>query len=203
MSTPKAPFDESCCDGGETCYDGLSAQPCGCDPRAKWVCQTHTLENYERGIHDRAVKNALGYTQELTRPTNPKQDMFEIAAEESSYYFSKEGVHKIDSTGMHLVSEEVGASKPGQDHMAEADAIVNGDRMAAYGSPRPAYEAMAQVWSGLIDHKLKEPLTAEDVVILLTGMKLRRECLKHKRDNIVDSHGYLLVLAHVREDHGQ
>lgn len=90
--------------------------------------------------------------------------------------------------------------KPGEDHMAEANALVNGDRQAAYGSPRPAYEAQAQVWSGLLHHKLREPLTPEDVVLMLAGMKLTREVRKHKRDNVVDLHGYALVLAHVRAD---
>src|SRR6185436_51136 len=92
--------------------------------------------------------------------------------------------------------------KPGEDHMAEANALVNGDRQAAYGSPRPAYEAQAKVWSGLLAHKLKEDLSPEDVVLLLSGMKLVREIRKHKRDNIMDIHGYTLVLAHVREDGG-
>lgn len=92
--------------------------------------------------------------------------------------------------------------KPGEDHMAEANALVNGDRQAAYGSPRPSYEAQAKVWSGLLAHKLSADLTPEDVVLLLTGMKLVREVRKHKRDNVVDLHGYALVLAHVREDGG-
>lgn len=92
--------------------------------------------------------------------------------------------------------------KPGEDHMAEANGLVNGERQAAYGSPRPAYEAQAKVWSGLLAHKLKEDLTPEDVVLLLTGMKLVREIRKHKRDNVVDLHGYALVLAHVRDDGG-
>jgi hypothetical protein len=92
--------------------------------------------------------------------------------------------------------------KPGEDHMAEANALVNGDRMAAYGSPKPAYDAQAQVWSGLLAHKLKEPLTAADVVLLLAGMKLVREARRHKRDNVVDMHGYILVLAHVHAEEG-
>lgn len=92
--------------------------------------------------------------------------------------------------------------KPGEDHMAEANALVNGERQAAYGSPRPSYVAQAKVWSGLLADKLKEDLTPEDVVLLLAGMKLTREAHKHKRDNVVDFHGYALVLAHVREDGG-
>lgn len=91
-------------------------------------------------------------------------------------------------------------TKPGEDHMAEANALVNGDRMAAYGSPKPAYDAMAKVWSGLLAHKLHTDLSAADVVQLLTGMKLVRECRRRKRDNVVDVHGYQLVLAHVYAD---
>jgi len=92
---------------------------------------------------------------------------------------------------------DTGTGKPGEDHMAEANALVNGDRMAAYGSPLPAYEAQAHVWSGLLAHKLTAPLTAEDVVLLLAGMKLARQARKPKRDNLVDLHGYALVYAHV------
>ena len=87
--------------------------------------------------------------------------------------------------------------RPGEDLLVEANGLVNGDRMAAYGSPRPAYEAQAKVWSGLLAHKLKADLTPEDVVLLLAGMKLAREVRKPKRDNRVDLVGYTLVLAHV------
>lgn len=38
------PFAESCCDGGECSTTHESAQPCGCDKGAKWVCQVHQLE---------------------------------------------------------------------------------------------------------------------------------------------------------------
>lgn len=100
---------------------------------------------------------------------------------------------------LHGHVPQLSGSKPGEDHMAEANGLVNGDRMAAYGSPKPAYDAQAQVWSGLLAHKMTEPLTASDVVLLLAAMKLVREVRRHKRDNIVDLHGYMLVLAHVLE----
>lgn len=35
------PFAESCCDGGAV-VSLDSAQPCGCDPMAGWVCEQHT-----------------------------------------------------------------------------------------------------------------------------------------------------------------
>jgi hypothetical protein len=93
----------------------------------------------------------------------------------------------------------IAGDQPGQDEMLEANGLVYGDRQASYGPPRPAYEAMAKVWSGMIAHKLSADLTAEDVVILLAAMKLRRECNKPKRDNRVDTHGYMLVLSRVIE----
>lgn len=37
------PFGPSCCDGG-ACNEPQSAQPCGCDAGAKWVCERHQLE---------------------------------------------------------------------------------------------------------------------------------------------------------------
>jgi hypothetical protein len=95
------------------------------------------------------------------------------------------------------------AKRPGEDEMAEANALVNGDRQASYGPPRPAYVALAKVWSGMLAEKLKADLSAEDVVLLMAALKLRREAYKPKRDNRVDTHGYMLVLAHCREGEGQ
>lgn len=90
--------------------------------------------------------------------------------------------------------------KPGDEEMNEAHELVNGDRQAAYGPPKSSYDAMAKVWSGMMVHKLYLDLTAEDVVLLLAAMKLRREAFRPKRDNRVDTHGYLLVLAHCKEE---
>lgn len=40
----KQPFNESCCDGGECSTGSKSAQACGCDAGANWVCQRHRDE---------------------------------------------------------------------------------------------------------------------------------------------------------------
>lgn len=37
-------FNESCCDGGICATTRESAQPCGCDKGAGWVCQRHREE---------------------------------------------------------------------------------------------------------------------------------------------------------------
>ncbi len=33
---------------------------------------------------------------------------------------------------------------------------------------------------------------------MMVGLKIQRQCMKPKRDNMVDAHGYLLVAAHCR-----
>lgn len=39
----KAPFSESCCDGGAYA-NANSCQPCGCDPGADWLCGFHKVK---------------------------------------------------------------------------------------------------------------------------------------------------------------
>lgn len=80
--------------------------------------------------------------------------------------------------------------------MAEANALVNGDRQADYGSPALNYQGIALVWSGILVKKLKEPITNEEAALMMVGVKVQRQAMKPKRDNMVDAHGYLLVHAH-------
>lgn len=89
--------------------------------------------------------------------------------------------------------------KPGQSEMQEADKLVNGVRQADYGTPRGNYEGIAKVWSGILSPILKRDITAEEAALMMVGLKLQRQAMKHKRDNLVDAHGYLLVYAHIRE----
>ncbi len=87
--------------------------------------------------------------------------------------------------------------RPGLGEALEAENLVYGDRQAAYG-PHEAYEAQAKAWSGVLAHKLKADLSPEDVVLLLTTMKIVREARRPKRDNVVDIHGYGLVYSRVQ-----
>jgi hypothetical protein len=34
----------------------------------------------------------------------------------------------------------------------------------------------------------------------MVGLKLQRQAMKNKRDNLVDAHGYLLVYAHIKAE---
>lgn len=89
---------------------------------------------------------------------------------------------------------------PGTREMAEANSLVNGPRQEAYGTPKQNYEGIAKVWSGLLSPILKRDITPDEAALMMVGLKLQRQAMKHKRDNLVDAHGYLLVYAHIRSD---
>lgn len=84
----------------------------------------------------------------------------------------------------------------------QAKKLVYGDRNQQYGSPAKDYERVSKVWSGLLCNKLKdgESITAEEALIMMTALKLCREFHKHKEDNVIDAHGYLLCLDWVIKD---
>ena len=79
-------------------------------------------------------------------------------------------------------------------HADTAADLVLGDRNADYGSPEADFAGIALMWSGLLNIKLHERITATDVALMMTALKLRRHAHKPKDDNLIDAHGYLLCL---------
>lgn len=79
-------------------------------------------------------------------------------------------------------------------HADTAAELVLGDRNKDYGSPHPDFAGIALMWSGLLNTKLKEQLSAVEVGLMMTALKLRRHAHKPKADNLVDAHGYLLCV---------
>ena len=77
-------------------------------------------------------------------------------------------------------------------HADKASELVLGDRNADYGNPHPDFAGIALMWSGLLNTILSRHLTAQDVALMMTALKLRREAHKHKDDNLIDAHGYLI-----------
>lgn len=83
----------------------------------------------------------------------------------------------------------------------EAKKLVLGDRNSSYGSPIEDYSKTAKIWSGLLFHKLKPgiEITPKDAALMMVGLKLSREVHRHKPDNLIDGHGYLLVAQWIEE----
>lgn len=78
-----------------------------------------------------------------------------------------------------------------QSILQEAEALINGDRRASYGHPLLDYTRTAGMVNAAFADKLKEPLTAEDMMMVMVLVKLSRQRNLPKRDNLVDACGYL------------
>lgn len=71
--------------------------------------------------------------------------------------------------------------------------IVVLERAEEYAAPAENMAATADIWTGILRHKLRPGvrLDGHEVALCMVGVKLSRESFRHKRDNIVDGHGYL------------
>jgi hypothetical protein len=76
----------------------------------------------------------------------------------------------------------------------KAAELVLGDRNADYGTPHEDLGGIGLMWTGLLNSRLKPgvAITGQDVALMMTALKLRREAHRPKADNIIDAHGYLL-----------
>lgn len=77
----------------------------------------------------------------------------------------------------------------------EAAQVVEGDRNDYYGDPSIKYRMIAKMWSIIF----RTDITPRQVVLAQLAVKLVRETLKHKRDNLVDIAGYARVLQLVTD----
>lgn len=68
----------------------------------------------------------------------------------------------------------------------EAESLVNGERGNSYGHPLDDFTRTARIWSAI----LEIDITAEQVGLCMIGVKLSRECNRHKADNLIDTCGY-------------
>jgi len=76
----------------------------------------------------------------------------------------------------------------------EAKAHVYGDRQAEYGHPADDHGRVTGAVSALLGEKLRVPLTAHDIELVLIVVKLSRFVNGYKRDTVVDIAGYAATM---------
>lgn len=77
----------------------------------------------------------------------------------------------------------------------EAKVLINGERQDQYGAPEDSFATIAGLWSVY----LEKTVTAKDVALLMTLLKIARERKQHKQDNIADGLGYLALADDISE----
>jgi hypothetical protein len=100
------------------------------------------------------------------------------------------------------VGEAVIVNQKDETILEEAQRLVHGDRGNAYGHPIDDFTKSALIMTAVLYDKLKpgEQVVAEDVPLLMQGVKISRETNKPKRDNRTDGAGYWETLDMVRSE---
>lgn len=82
--------------------------------------------------------------------------------------------------------------------LTEAHELINGPRADAYGSATDNGTRTALIWQAILGF----PITPEQVMLCLLGLKIAREVHKPGRDNRVDMAGYAAVvdMVHVERE---
>lgn len=109
--------------------------------------------------------------------------------------------HAIASNlGLRMIYQG-GASEMASPIETEAQGLVrNGARQAVYGNPRSDFQRTAGIWSGSLSAKLREPITPEDVALMMAGLKMSRLAASPgHRDSIVDLIGYAICFDRLSE----
>src|SRR5215510_6678198 len=69
------------------------------------------------------------------------------------------------------------------------------ERERNYDHPRRNFQRIANYWNALLEEKLTEPITPEEIALMMALFKIAREQHQHKDDNLVDAIGYTAIAA--------
>jgi hypothetical protein len=81
------------------------------------------------------------------------------------------------------------------DILNEANALINGDREDAYGSPKESFHCIATMWGAYLGWHV----TAADVCNMMALLKIARLRNGPHRDSNVDGAGYMALGAEMSE----
>lgn len=81
--------------------------------------------------------------------------------------------------------------------LAEAEALLVGDRQEDYGPPEVNFRRIADVWDVLVPKP--GGWAPADVALAMAGLKLARAAQGFKRDSAVDAAAYVALWAHLQK----
>lgn len=115
------------------------------------------------------------------------------------------GAARMTPLGQHTLiigSPQVPAREttPQETILQEAQRLTHGPRQADYSHPLDDYTRTAALASALLAHKLKEPITAAEMTLVMCCVKLSRQVHKAKRDNMTDLAGYAWCTQEIGEE---
>ena len=85
--------------------------------------------------------------------------------------------------------------------LAAAQKLIKGPRAKDYGPVKKNHQRIADIWTILLDKKLKEPITPEEVVACMVGVKTARLAEDiNKDDSWIDIIGYAALGGEIIND---
>ena len=82
----------------------------------------------------------------------------------------------------------------------KAKRITSGDRQKDYGHPKENFKRIADLWNAYLKNRKESgEITVEDIAWMMVLLKIARDQNKPTFDNLLDSIGYVKVLALLRD----
>ena len=83
----------------------------------------------------------------------------------------------------------------------EAKHIINKDRQDAYGNPEDCFGLIARLWNVYLDFEgIENKITPAQVAMMMALLKIARERMNHKQDNLIDACGYLALCSDLTKE---
>ena len=76
-----------------------------------------------------------------------------------------------------------------------AKTLIENDRQEQYGDPKENFNNIAKMWSVILNTEV----TAKQVCLCMSSLKVCREAYKSKEDNIIDAIGYLALIEEIEK----
>lgn len=151
-------------------------------------------------------RSSLGSVLEVAFAVSRGMPVHELTAYGNQKLFSNKGNDTrldVDTILKNYVTDSEPKSETTFDSiLEEAQSLVHGDRGKHYGHPFDDFTKSAMIMTAVLYDKLKpgETIIAEDIPLIMQGVKISREVNVPKRDNRVDGAGYWETLDMVREE---